>query len=134
MNNNIRRYPYPPSTRVPSPPIGYPNLRQPPLPNKKIRDYLFWSIINIFIGGILAGLVAVLFSYFTRESKRENKLNEARKWSKRALVCNIHYCVGRSRYLSNNRSCCRLVCDGRKSGIIVIIKLHKFFRFINCVL
>ncbi|CAF3473270.1 unnamed protein product [Rotaria socialis] len=89
MQNSIQRHSYPPRARNPSARMPYPQLYQQQPVVKKIRDYLFWSIINIFIGGIVAGLIAVLFSYFTREQKRVNNLNEAKKWSRRALICNI---------------------------------------------
>ncbi|CAM4876646.1 unnamed protein product [Rotaria socialis] len=87
MQNSIQRHSYPPRARNPSARMPYPQLYQQQPVVKKIRDYLFWSIINIFIGGIVAGLIAVLFSYFTREQKRVNNLNEAKKWSRRALIC-----------------------------------------------
>ena len=56
---------------------------------RKIRDYLFWSISNICMGGLILGIIAVLFSHFTREAKRNNDFIEAAKWSRRALIWNI---------------------------------------------
>ncbi|UJR10383.1 hypothetical protein I4U23_014588 [Adineta vaga] len=54
-----------------------------------IRDYLVWSIINVFLGGFLLGIVAVVFSILTRTRKQEGDLEGARTMSKITLVVNI---------------------------------------------
>ena len=54
----------------------------------KIRDWLAWSIVNIFIGG-LAGILPLIFSLVCRSKKRKNDINGARKMSTLALVFNI---------------------------------------------
>jgi len=93
MANNIRRYPDPSRARVPGLRTTYPYLQQQPSGLGKIRDYFYWSIINVciglFIAGPIPGLLALVFSYLTYKYKRDNNLNEARTWSKRTLVCNI---------------------------------------------
>lgn len=78
MSNSIR-HPY----------IGYPNLEQRPMATKKIHAYLIWSINNLFFGGVIFGLIAIFLSYLTIWSKRENRLEDARRWSRVTLVFNI---------------------------------------------
>ncbi|UJR34728.1 hypothetical protein I4U23_027505 [Adineta vaga] len=55
----------------------------------QIRDWLPWSIINMFIGGILLGLLPLSFSIICRNHKRSNNASGARTMSTLALVFNI---------------------------------------------
>ncbi|CAF1301120.1 unnamed protein product [Adineta ricciae] len=55
----------------------------------QIRDWLPWSIINMFIGGILLGLIPLSFSIICRNHKRSNNASSARTMSTLALVFNI---------------------------------------------
>ena len=54
-----------------------------------IRDWLPWSIINIFLGGIILGLIPLMFSISCRERKRMNDALGAESKSKLALIFNI---------------------------------------------
>jgi H+/Cl- antiporter ClcA len=55
----------------------------------RIRDYMPWSIINICIGGVFLGLIAVLFSYITIRRKQKNNVQAAQRWSKITLIYNV---------------------------------------------
>ncbi|CAF2180559.1 unnamed protein product [Rotaria magnacalcarata] len=59
-----------------------------------IRDWLPWSIINIFIGFIVAGILPLIFSIICRNRKRENNVHGARTMSTLALVFNILVTLG----------------------------------------
>lgn len=54
-----------------------------------IHDYLAWSIINMFVGGIILGLLPLIFSISCRDSKRLNDVAQAQSKSKAALISNI---------------------------------------------
>jgi hypothetical protein len=54
-----------------------------------IRDYLAWSILNMFLGQILIGLLPLTFSIICRSRKRANNVNSAWTMSTLALVFNI---------------------------------------------
>jgi len=55
----------------------------------KIREWLPWSIINIFIGLGLGGIMPLIFSLLCRNNKRNNDFNGARTMSTLALVFNV---------------------------------------------
>jgi hypothetical protein len=55
----------------------------------KIREWLPWSIVNIFIGWGLGGVIPLVFTMLCRTKKRNNNFNEARTMSTLALVFNI---------------------------------------------
>jgi hypothetical protein len=55
----------------------------------KIRDWLPWSIINIFLGWFVLGIIATICSIICRSKKRENDAQGARSMSTLALVINI---------------------------------------------
>ena len=107
-------YPYgmPPADQytAPNPQVGSPYTQEPPpYPNPNpnpnpnmwgtpqvyqqdlsyIRDYLPWSLINICVGGLFLGLIAVLFSYMTIRRKRIQNIASAQRWSKITLLFNI---------------------------------------------
>ncbi|CAF1297674.1 unnamed protein product [Rotaria sordida] len=48
---------------------------------RKIQDWLAWSIINLFIGGIILGFIPLIFSLICRSKKAKNDINGARKMS-----------------------------------------------------
>jgi hypothetical protein len=60
----------------------------------KIHDWLPWSIINIFIGWIFAGILPLIFSLVCRSYKSSNNASGARTMSILALVFNILVSVG----------------------------------------
>ncbi|UJR18280.1 hypothetical protein I4U23_005183 [Adineta vaga] len=55
----------------------------------QIRDWLPWSIVNIFIGWIFAGILPLIFSLICRSYKQSNNISGARTMSTLALVFNI---------------------------------------------
>jgi len=54
-----------------------------------INDYMVWSIINVFLGGFLLGIIAVLLSAQTRKRKLDGDVEGARTMSKLTLTCNV---------------------------------------------
>jgi hypothetical protein len=56
---------------------------------KKVRDWLAWSIINIFLGGLIPGFLPLIFTLICRSNKKKNNINGARTMSTLALVFNI---------------------------------------------
>ncbi len=54
-----------------------------------IRDYMAWSIVNVFLGGFILGFIAVLLSARTRRRKQEGDLQGARTMSNITLTCNL---------------------------------------------
>ena len=68
---------------------GYPNQNVVMMPQPKIRDYLAWSILNVFIGVFVLGLVALIMSIFVRNHRRDGDFAKARTYSGIALACNI---------------------------------------------
>lgn len=56
---------------------------------RKIRDWLPWSIINLFLGGLLLGLLPLVFSIVCRSNKKKNNAASAKTMSTLALVFNI---------------------------------------------
>ncbi len=78
MPPNYQYYPH----QYPQAPVVSAEIR-------KIRDWLPWSIINFFLGGILLGLLPLIFSLICRSKKRKNDINGARTMSTLALVFNI---------------------------------------------
>ncbi len=55
----------------------------------KIRGCLPWSIINILLGWLLGGVIALICSIMCRDKKRRNDVHGARSMSTLALVINI---------------------------------------------
>jgi hypothetical protein len=60
----------------------------------QIRDWLPWSIVNIFIGWLFAGIVPLIFSIVCRSHKRSNDASGARTMGTLALVFNILVTLG----------------------------------------
>ena len=60
-----------------------------PVQSAIIQDYLAWSIVNIFMGGLLLGIVAIFLSLQTRKRKEKGDLFGARQMSKITLLFNI---------------------------------------------
>jgi len=78
MPSHYQYYPY----QYPQVPTAQPDIR-------KIRDWLPWSIINLFIGGLILGLLPLIFSLISRNKKGKNDINGARTMGTLALVFNI---------------------------------------------
>ncbi|UJR34798.1 hypothetical protein I4U23_027579 [Adineta vaga] len=74
----------PPGGQVYLPPNSYsdPSITQ-------IRDWLPWSITNIFIGWCLLGFLPLIFSLICRSRKSSNDASGARTMSTLALIFNI---------------------------------------------
>ena len=58
-----------------------------------IRDWLVWSIVNLFLGWG-AGLLPLIFSLICRSNKQANDVHGARTMSTLALVFNILATIG----------------------------------------
>lgn len=93
--------PYPSNAPMPSslaqpPPMYYPPQSQFVSPGEvqNIRDWLPWSIVNIFIGWGLAGILPLVFSILCRNHKRSNDYQSAKTMSTLALVFNILITIG----------------------------------------
>jgi hypothetical protein len=54
-----------------------------------IKDYMVWSIINVFLGGFILGFIAVFLSSQTRRRKQEGDVHGARTMSNITLIFNI---------------------------------------------
>jgi hypothetical protein len=59
-----------------------------------IRDWLPWSIINLFIGWLLGGILPLVFSLICRSNKSSNNASGARTMSTLALIFNILVTLG----------------------------------------
>lgn len=84
----------PPNYPYPYYPYQYPQVAPvapvaPAVDVSKIKDWLAWSIINLFVGGILLGLIPFIFSLVCRSRKKKNNLSGAKTMSTLALVFNI---------------------------------------------
>ncbi|CAF3753337.1 unnamed protein product [Rotaria socialis] len=56
---------------------------------RKINDWLPWSIISLCVGGLLIGVIPLIFSLVCRSKKGKNDVKGARTMSKLALVFNV---------------------------------------------
>ena len=65
------------------------SMEAPQLKTQPIRDWLAWSIINIFVAWGLFAFVPLIFSLMCRSKKRKNNINGAQTMSTLALVFNI---------------------------------------------
>ncbi|CAF3311302.1 unnamed protein product [Rotaria socialis] len=104
MNSNAIK----PQEQYVPPPYNYPRWQgQQQMPGQiqyvqpydsaeinNIHDWLPWSIINIFIGFLFAGILPLIFSIVCRNRKRENNVHGARATSTLALVFNILVTLG----------------------------------------
>ena len=82
-----------PNTPVqgPNPTVGSFEIEKDP---EDIHHYLCWSILNTLCGVLILGLIAIAYSVRVRSSLKLNNFEEARKWSKRALIANIIGTIG----------------------------------------
>jgi hypothetical protein len=55
----------------------------------QIRDWLPWSIANIFVGWCFLGFIPLVYSLICRSRKASNNVSGARAMSKLALIFNI---------------------------------------------
>ncbi|CAF2389050.1 unnamed protein product [Rotaria sp. Silwood2] len=53
-----------------------------------IRDYMTWSIVNVFLGFML-GLITLMLSLQTKKLKQEGDIKGATRMSKITLICNM---------------------------------------------
>ncbi|UJR20501.1 hypothetical protein I4U23_023629 [Adineta vaga] len=56
---------------------------------EKVRDWLPWSVVNIFVGWGIGGLLPLIFTLLCRNDKQRNDLQGARTMSTLSLVFNI---------------------------------------------
>ena len=54
-----------------------------------VRDYLVWSIVNLFCGWGILGVFPLVCSIMCRNDKTINNYSGAQSWSTLALVSNI---------------------------------------------
>ena len=80
-------YPMAPQSVVFAQPMIYVQPMDPAV--HRIHEYLPWSIINLFCGGLFLGIIAIALSMQTRSRKRANDAESARKWSIATLIWNI---------------------------------------------
>ncbi|CAF3195132.1 unnamed protein product [Rotaria sp. Silwood2] len=59
-----------------------------------IRDWLPWSIVNLFVGWLFGGILPLIFSIICRNRKREGNAESARTMGTLALVFNILVTLG----------------------------------------
>jgi len=64
-------------------------LNSIPIETAGIPDYMIFSIVNIFLAGIVMGALAVFFSMHTKKHKKAGSVEAAKKWSRITLVFNI---------------------------------------------
>lgn len=82
------QYPYPYAYPQPqAPAVASLGQAQPNI--SKIHDWIAWSIINIFLSGLIPALIPLLFSLTCRKKKQQNDYNGAKKMSNLALISNI---------------------------------------------
>jgi hypothetical protein len=62
----------------------------------KIRDWLPLSIVNLFLGCGIGGVIPFIFSMLCRSNKQNNDVNNARTMSTLALMFNIIVTIGGS--------------------------------------
>lgn len=55
----------------------------------QINDYLIWSIVNLFFGYGLFGIIPLIFSIICRNNKQNNNITGAQHMSTLALAFNI---------------------------------------------
>jgi hypothetical protein len=75
-------------------PVGTPYAMQMGSDAAVVRDYLAWSIINLFCGWGIGGCLPLVFSILCRNSKNVNNYSEARTMSTLALISNIIITIG----------------------------------------
>jgi nitric oxide reductase large subunit len=59
---------------------------------EEIKDYLIWSIINIFLFPII-GIICLFHSLKIRKFKRQGNLEEAKVYSKRLFTLNLTFTI-----------------------------------------
>lgn len=67
---------------------------QPVISVYVVRDYLAWSIINLFCGWGILGCIPLICSLQCRTYKSANDYNQAEWWSRWALIANISVTIG----------------------------------------
>jgi hypothetical protein len=68
------------------------NTRTPDI--HKIHEWFVWSILNIFLGWSLCGIIPFIFTMLCRYNKRSNDLKRSQTMSKLALIFNIIVTLG----------------------------------------
>ena len=59
-----------------------------------VRDYLIWSIVNLFCGWGVLGCIPLICSIQCRSYKSMNDYAQAQAWSRWALIANISVTIG----------------------------------------
>lgn len=79
----------PDSVYMPPPPPSPHHVTTLSTDINKIRDWLPWSIINIFLSWGIGGIIPLIFTMLCRQNKRNNELHGAQTMSKLSLIFNI---------------------------------------------
>jgi len=56
---------------------------------ESLRDWLIWSYLNVIIGAVIFGVIAIGCSFRTNKFKRRQNYKKAYKWSYVTLVVNL---------------------------------------------
>lgn len=72
----------PPKPNAPNDPNAAPDIED-------IMDYMDWSIVNIFLGGVVLGIFCYILSKVTDKYKKKNDFRLARIYSRLTLALNI---------------------------------------------
>lgn len=70
-------------------PYGAPVAVVPQQPVQKVRHWLPWSIVNIFLGFIVLGVVPLILSLVTRNYIKHRNYDKAKTFGIFALITNI---------------------------------------------
>jgi hypothetical protein len=62
--------------------------------SERIHSYLAWSIVNLLFGVLILGMIAIGFSVQVRTFLSSNQIVQARRYSQKALTCNVFATLG----------------------------------------
>jgi Na+/proline symporter len=55
---------------------------------KSLREWFIWSYLNVIIGGVILGLIAIGCSFRTNKFKQRQNYSKANKWSRVTFIVN----------------------------------------------
>lgn len=61
---------------------------------ESIREWFFWSYLNVLIGALILGLIAIGCSLRTNKFKQQKKYSKAKKWSYVTFIINLLASLG----------------------------------------